>query len=597
MGNGARMVARAVLPLLFLAWMGICETAFTESRCNGEEPRAATDDAAQVELSREQLSGLAKAFESGFHSSMRESDRRTMLLYQQSQQRLADIDGIRHEMFEAGWKIDLDIDGQPAREVLSGLFSDLGLWLPEESEFSNALEQPVRLQLRGGSRLQAVEAICGQIGIYPDYWDVSRTPVGLAGGMMHMLQAAVAPGKVPAEPKPDLTAMPEVPLRRGERPFPLVFAGPYAVGIDRLDEFPPHALARLNVSVFGGGVPASVAAYWEHEHWYGILDFRVRDACGVDLVVHDTMLVPWSSSTRGPKGLRRGMVSCHLMNLQRSVRSIHVDGRVSATIPVVVETVRLDDIADGSVKEGQKMRVRVAQIRSYDKTFWGIPVVPPDEFYVLDLAVMCDWSIPLAVMVRDGAGKALRTLHWGLGGPMCRLPGPGATDPPTERCFTFELDGEPKSLTVKAFVVLESIEYPVALSAHLRSSAQQPVEPVELKFSGPAPVTVDVLKISGDSPYLDAEVEVTNGSNKDIRFVSCIFEYFDPAGQVMKHPRAQVLLPRFAHPDGMPFLVLAKSTIRKDTLAAFAPQDAASATATLDCVYFADGTTWRPPDE
>jgi hypothetical protein len=144
----------------------------------------------------------------------------------------------------------------------------------------------------------------------------------------------------------------------------LTFAGPYAIGISRLDEFPPHASGYLCLSVVAA-VPASVQGFWSQESWSGLLDFHARDARGVDLVVRDTNLCAWGWNTLGPIALRRGMANYKLMRLLRSVGTIHLDGRISATIPVGVETIRLDGLQAGLVAEGKKARVRVDRLQAF----------------------------------------------------------------------------------------------------------------------------------------------------------------------------------------------------------------------------------------
>ena len=79
------------------------------------------------------------------------------------------MEGISSQAFEAAWKIDIDFQQQPARVVLERLFAELGLRMGNAEEHAAALDKPVSLQLQGVSRLQAIEQICGLVGVYPDY--------------------------------------------------------------------------------------------------------------------------------------------------------------------------------------------------------------------------------------------------------------------------------------------------------------------------------------------------------------------------------------------------------------------------------------------
>ena len=598
MADWARMVVRALIRLHFCWLIGICGTAWTGCRSNGDGRQGASETTAECELTEEDACELAEAFEEGFQQSMLEAERKERLHYQQSQQRLAGIESVSLPQFNAAWKIDLDVDRQPAREVLADLLSDLGLRLPEDAEFAEALKQPVRLKLRGGSRLQAIEEICSQIGVWPDYEAVGEgdAPGGFLGGMVRMMQVAAGPLGKPADSTPAVSATPAVGLRRGKRPFPIAFVGPYAIHINRLDEFPPYAFGKVEISVIGAGVPASVSAYWEHERWSGVSDFHVRDAHGIDLLVHDTCQLSWSWDTRCPRGLRRGTAQYELMNLLRTVRSIHLDFRVSATVPVIVDTVRLDDLTPGAVKQGKEIRVPVVQLQSLASSMGEEASVPPRNDWSVQFAVEGDEDIPVAIIALDEAGNALKSDFSVMDGCDFRLRSVSRTvsDRPAVRHGTYHLDGKPKSLVVKGFVALEQVEYPVKLAVDLRASAKQPVEPVELKFSGAAPLTIEVLSLSHDSPFRHAKLQMTNCSNKDIRYALCTLNYVDPAGRVVNHDLPPLTPPPVLESDVLPLLVPNNSIIEMEATAFDAPKEATSATAAVRTVYFADGTVWRP---
>ena len=571
MEDGVRMVVRTTFRLL-LTWLtGIGLTAGLGCSSKLQQRCEAVAAAAPDSPAGEQACELAEVYSAEFGESSADAERRERL---QLQQRLAGIESVSVEQFQAGWQIDVDVDGQPAREVLTRLLADLGLRLPEDAEFAKALDQPVRLQRRTSSRLEAIEAICSQIGVHADYEAVRR---------------------VLEEPPPAVCALPVLVLLPGKRPFPLTFAGPYAIGISRLDEFPPHASGYLCLSVVAA-VPASVQGFWSQESWSGLLDFHARDARGVDLVVRDTNLCAWGWNTLGPIALRRGMANYILMRLLRSVGTIHLDGRISATIPVGVETIRLDGLQTGLVAEGKKARVRVDRFQAFAETAEANPRLASERKYWLSLTVQGDKYIPIAVVALNKAGEAVKISKYPIDTSYYRSriePGPG-TSSPVDHSWHYDLDDEPESLIVKAFVELAFVEFPVQLEADLRRSEEQPVEPIPLQFSGSAPLQIEVLALSEDSPFRKAALRLTNTSNKDICSINCDLIYVNPAGQTAPSSQPPISPPPTLETAVLPLLVPKASTVEIKATAFSSPKNATSATAILKAVFFADGTTWRP---
>ena len=220
--------------------------------------------------------------------------------------------------------------------------------------------------------------------------------------------------------------------------------------------------------------------------------------------------VHWGWNTLGPIALRRGMANYELMRLLRSVGTIHLDGRISATIPVGVETLRLDGLQTGLVAEGKKARVRVDRFQSSSETAAANPRLAPERKYWLSLTVQGDKYIPIAVVALNKAGEAVKISKYPIDTSYYRSriePGPG-TSSPVEHSWHYDLDDEPESLIVKAFVELAFVEFPVQLEADLRRSEEQPVEPIPLQFSGSAPLQIEVLAPFGGLPLPRSRSEI-----------------------------------------------------------------------------------------
>ena len=164
------------------------------------------------------------------------------------------------------------------------------------------------------------------------------------------------------------------------------------------------------------------------------------------------------------------------------------------SVPVSVETVRLDDLAAGQVKSGTRFRVRVDTIQAQTSNITAGESAFTEESYTLSLTVVGDMDIPFEIIALDWAGNPMVVDSGSFADIYYRVSGPRnqAHDHRDSeiRNRSIRCSGEPKSLIVKAFVAVERIEYPFEAVADLRSYAEQPLEPVTLQFSGTAPLQI-----------------------------------------------------------------------------------------------------------
>jgi hypothetical protein len=307
----------------------------------------------------------------------------------------------------------------------------------------------------------------------------------------------------------------------------------------------------------------------------------VADDSGRDLLVGDSNVISWPKKSV----LLSSTVQKDLKNLLRDVGSVRISGRITASVPVIVETIRFDKLAAGAAQHGREIRVRLD----------GIHLHPPAGCS-LALTVAGKTDIPVEVIALDGEGKSIQVTSYFLGGAYYQLRSPDGqvSGTPKERQGRYSLEGEPKSLIVKAFVAVDTFEYPVELVANLRSFAQQPVTRTELHFAGTTPLKVGVLNISGEQPFRKLNLRVTNESNKDIRCVFCTLNYADQTGRIVKDHSTSLSAP-LHQSQGPPLLVARKSTTETEATAFFAPDNLASTTVTVQQVVFADGTKWTTP--
>ena len=270
--------------------------------------------------------------------SMQETERRQPKLLDKQMQTLAAVEGVSVPEFDAAWKIDLEIDQQPACGVLERLAADLGLRVANAAEHAEVLNTSVSVQMRGISRLQTMEWLCSQIGLYPDY---QRQPVLLDGGpfgaMAQALGALAGQQVQRTEPKPDEDALPAVTLRPGARPIPLAFVGPFAVEVTQIQEFPPDATGRMELCLFAGGVPASVLTHWDQNRWSGGSAFRkptLSFGKWQELGGRDVLTPDQGECTAPSSAVLPGRTTqLELRNLLRDVQTIRLANDVTAALP------------------------------------------------------------------------------------------------------------------------------------------------------------------------------------------------------------------------------------------------------------------------
>ncbi len=130
-------------------------------------------------------------------------------------QPLPPYNAITREEFDACWQTSLTADGESAGELLSQLTDECGFAMDDQPQFAEALETPVNFEMSGVSRLQIIEEICSQVGLYPRY------------------------------------RLDRFALAAGPRPYPIAFAGPFLVEVRELQENPPHGTGMITLQFTG----------------------------------------------------------------------------------------------------------------------------------------------------------------------------------------------------------------------------------------------------------------------------------------------------------------------------------------------------------
>jgi RNA polymerase sigma factor (sigma-70 family) len=319
--------------------------------------------------------------------------------------------GISLGEWEASWKQDLNVVERPAGEVLRGLTQPLGLRVAPTPTQVEALARPVTLRLKGRGRLELVEAVCREVGLYPVY-----------------------PDDTAEDDKTDQT----LTLKSGRRP--VAFAGPFRVAVVEAKS----EARELGVRVLAVGLPPAVALPLRHGRPVVVAKVAGPDGVG------------WLDRGRSPGETGTvsysGFDATEYIHLQtpagRTVANGVVEGRVR--VPVATRVVSLMFMASeaGATKTAGGTEVTLVRVTDEAESING-ERWPRTDFYFrfkgMDL-----YRLEFAGY---DAGGRLRPLRWRAGGGT----GPAGG--------TWRVGFRPPlaKVTVKVLAGVEYAEYPFRL--------------------------------------------------------------------------------------------------------------------------------------
>jgi hypothetical protein len=529
----------------------------------------------------------SEALEKYFEDSFRESQRRGRIRDHQQLLRRAAIKSTSVEQFQSAWQTDLKVVNTPAGEILAAKFAELGLSFEAEPTSAKRLEQRISLARRGCSRLEAIEEVCKAIGVYPDYSAIEQGEGSPLLGAMVLLFCPpgqkIKESKIPKEEKQHV-----VHLRIGPRPLPMVFAGPMAAEISQVDEHAPYAAGNLAVRLHAAGLPASVAAYGEIQGNIQVKFDKLVDQQGQEIFSTGDVYHPWFDLPH----VQSQTHWLELKNLLRRVEAVHIRGRICLPIPVQVETLRVDELRSGTVANASGCRLTLDGITAEEPP-GGKEEGKLEERSTINFTLhgsrgtFSNKDKQFAVF--DAQGR-------GLKGEDQTMSGDGYNSASQRFDIirgSFKVSGKPASLVMKEFVQLQTVEYPFELVVPLKSWNQQPLKPVELQFSGSAPISVEVLELIRQEPFSHVNVRLINHSNKDVASVLYTLNYLDKAGRKLADNLGH--FSRGFGSTGTPDVAIAKgSSLEKEATAFFMPKDTASVTVSLKSVKFMDASVWDP---
>lgn len=439
-------------------------------------------------------------------------------------------DAVTQEQFDH-WQSDFDIE-TTAAEALQQLSSRCGMEISNANRFADPLSKKVNVHLKNVSPLRAIEEVCSQIGIHPQY------------------QAT------------------QLAFDDGPRPLPVVFAGPFLIQVTDVGEYVPYAVGHVGLRFVATGLPVSaIARLKELTGWNldneGEALVQWNEAIGSNgkNVLHSrTNAMPSSSSASEKTIVFSQTVS--LRNLVRDVESItHVTGNVSFSVPSEIDKVKIDPLEEGSSATSDEAKLTLSRLNL------------DDENSMVTIKYQDIDSDRLTLIARDKEGKLLKINGTG-----------GSSNAEGGEVSTF-LGGRPDSMEIWIVRATRGMKFPFTIpSIPLKSFDQMPEVIEPLKFDGEAPLTIRFDSITGSDKNKKIKIEVTNESNRDVQAITMRIEYLDGAGKVLDHSPHTHSGNRRMAPVG--------ETIPLSISAFFMPDNAKSCRVAATHVWFADHSEW-----
>jgi hypothetical protein len=426
---------------------------------------------------------------------------------------LASLDA---DHFASSWKVTRDLQNRPAREALQTLARELGLQLAPSGEAEEALGRPVTLKIQDRSRLGAIEEVCRQVGLYPNF---------TAGGI-HLLS--------------------------GPRPGPVVFVGPFVVEAEPVREFPPHPTGMLRLKCFAAGLPLPVVELMRTTRPVLSIE-RVTTTAGQDLIRADypaddrpPMNVPFGAPAKSssPTSTYETTETRFLKNLFRDLDGIHeLSGRLRVPLPTRVAILRFDSLTPGAAQEAEGAHMALQQTIPTDASSLAAASAPATG----GRGAPAEPSAPSALQLElhfEVAGVDGKRLQWAAYNKQQELLHAGEEHPTGVGSLHLRVPVDTAALVVKVLVETQPVEYEFQLrDIPLQGRPARQLEP--LQYPGHAvPVEVECVSIAlpGTQQALStfvlpnrnagvAKLRVRNHSQKDIETLEMKWAYLDAKGR------------------------------------------------------------------
>ena len=532
----------------------------------------------------------SKAIEDYFEQSFRAAELKGIARTHKTLKRRTEMQGVSLQECQVAWRVDLSVENQPAAVALASIFVDLGVpFVAADAKAQQRLQSRISLRRRKCSRLEAIEAICQEVGVYPDYAALGQGDGGPLLGFM--AQALCPPEKGTSAIKPDLSP-PEnlVVLRVGVRPLPIQFVGPYAIEIAELNEHAPHTTGTMRMRIHQTGLPRDVVAYQEMNERLVVKMDRFAD--------QQQRLLPQgvmsTSAWFDVPGIQSQTHTSTLSGLLRRVESLHVTGKIHLTLPTTVHTLKVESLVAGAETTVGGYQLLVKAIDKTNEEWSEDEHGEPLLLHRLQIELTGELASESAsaghLIPLDDKGRGLR-----IASNSFSLDSSKYEDNRKILRAHVDVVGQPVALVMKVVEDTETVEFPFEVVAPLQHFRAQLAMLEELKFPGVAPVSVEVLKFQFDPSFSKVQLRWTNHANKAIDSVHYRIHYLNEQGQLLKEWMGA--LSGFPEMRGGPSIALEKGAGREEEATAFfMPQETAKISISISKVSFADASLWQPTE-
>jgi hypothetical protein len=485
------------------------------------------------QLGRMMAEGFGQALKEGF--SQAEEESAPLLI------------SVNDAEFEAMWRVNLKVDDQPAGEVLGPLFEELGLKFKPSDATNAALAKSVSLDLEDVNRFAAIEEVCAQVGVYPEYAG--------EGGVARFV-------------RDDDNSASEVTIIAGKRPLPVAFAGPFVVLPESVDEWPPWGTGRVALLARTAALPP-IVAYLVKENRSDTLTLeRVEGPAGKRIPAEATMWImpsagePWTDSK----------IDVKLTHLLRDVESLAaVYGGLLLRLPHDVAVLKIEDVSAGATASEGPLKVVLKKVEAASDGTRQLQFevtgreTEEKQFWAIDAA---GERTPLEISYESSFGEQ------------------------SQVALTAET--LPVAIEIRLATTIIERNYPFVLTdVPLSRFAEQPESLPELTFPGDVPLTLAMKGFAGKLEFRELKIEITNHTNKPALKIEFTSHYLDASGKELKDWPSNESGPVDFQTSRPNPLVKAGATVTVETMAFFMPDETKTARFTLKSVEFADGTEWR----
>ena len=467
------------------------------------------------------------------------------------------------EEFDAWWQTDIDVRDRPLGEVLEELVARVPDWnvtLKVADGTNGALERPISLSLSDVSVLEAIERACAAADLHPRY----ANSFSSGAEIVELHPGPRVPEGVPAD-------------AAGTSGW-AGFAGPAAVLIDEVEQYPPHATGRVTLRLRHLKLPPRIA---ELSH-AARFEVTAATAGGRDLLGEgggSSLIL--SNGVGTEPGPAHRLMYAELRGLLRDVRAVNeLRGRVEVKVPTAVTTVWFDEVKSNRAQDEGGVTVVLDRVttRPDGETRIQYSVRGADALYGMEAYAF------------DAAGALLEKPRTGFTTGSYSYSEQNGTG---DGSISFE--GEPARLAVVLVTGRETFERDVVFRAlPLSKSDRQPEALADLAFPGhDAPLTVESLGVTENHGFHKVRLRAANRSNKDVHEAEIVMSYLDAEGEPLKDQRATLRSGGFDFSPRATFLKAGAETEAEEA-AHFYPDDAASVNVRVNSVRFLDGTSWEP---